>query len=106
MAFEVELHLKGKARMQKILETYYKKSVDHIWYVVPNKLMGEKILQLARNLEHDKSPTWILYSVINDLKDDPKKATIYFDNGKISLEKLCGIDTTARAHSLAHSVST
>jgi hypothetical protein len=47
-ALEVELHYKGKHKMERILGLYaQKKSIGVLWYLVPNQLMKNKLMELG-----------------------------------------------------------
>ncbi len=47
-ALEVELHYKGKHKMERVLGLYaQKKSIGVLWYLVPNQSMKNKLLELG-----------------------------------------------------------
>jgi hypothetical protein len=105
MALEIELNFKGKGRMSRLFDLYAKKeSIHHLWYFVPNRSMGEKILNASigqTNQDFESMPkTWVLYSLIDDVKSNPSDFKINFLGGEVQSSRLL------LAHPNAHSVST
>jgi len=86
IALEVEIHFKGRKRMDRIFEIYaYKDSIDYLWYLVPNKKIGQSLLQEFKKCNVRDNQKWLWFSVIEDLKTDIKNAKIYTTKGEYSL---------------------
>ena len=105
LALELELSWKGVKRMRYILSKYMeKKTINCLWYIVPSKLFGERLAKVA--IEYDvlerKGTSWFMWSLLDDVLDKTKEATIYTLKETMRPQKIFLMP----AHSLAHTVST
>jgi len=90
-ALEVELTFKSKQRYFELFKRYLKMDgIYAIWYVVPNKSMGERILQewesffqkFARQYMRSKI---LCYSVHDDFTAQPRTALINDHQGQVKV---------------------
>lgn len=105
IAMEVELNFKGVRRQLKVFEMYNNKNIDHIWYLVPTKRFGEKILKVAHEFMRKENSTWVFFSIIDEVKLEVKTTKIYFLGGDTTLSSLCGLDADPLAHTVSNEQS-
>lgn len=67
-AIEVELNFKGIKRMERVLSLYAeKKSIQHIWYFVPNEQMRTQLTKLAQRYAPLRGKNWIKVSLLLEI---------------------------------------
>lgn len=83
IALELELTAKSRKRYRRILDLYsYKKSIDHVWYVLkPPKLGLQLHLQLDK-IQKSMPSNWIAWTLLDDLIANHLEARVHFKNGK------------------------
>jgi hypothetical protein len=70
-ALEVELHYKGKHKMERVLGLYaQKKSIGVLWYLVPNQLMKNKLMELGVSYQKMKGRGSFKVSLIDEFISD------------------------------------
>lgn len=90
-ALEVELTLKSKQRYFELFKRYLKmEGIYAIWYVVPNKSMGDRILMewesFFQKLDREYSRSKILcYSVLDEFTARPRAAIIHDHQGQVKI---------------------
>lgn len=123
-AIELELILKAKNRYKKIFSDYSKKTqIQILWYVVPTKKMGAKLLSFLPEESIHRKSEWVYWSLLREVLKNPDevilkgrkdekffKRPLGFDSvtGKQFFkedEKLKKICSPSPAHTDAHAVS-
>jgi hypothetical protein len=70
-ALEVELHYKGKHKMERVLGLYaQKKSIGVLWYLVPNQAMKNKLIELGVSYQKMKGRGSFKVSLIDEFIQD------------------------------------
>lgn len=88
-SIEVELNYKGKRRMDKVFDTYWrKKEIEKIVYFVSTLSMGKKMLELVKEYKSLKGETWFMFVTIDDFLKFEMESNVYFLGGKIKLNKI------------------
>lgn len=91
-ALEVELHFKNRLRYQELFKRYSKMDgLYAIWYVVPSKSMGDRLLQeweaFFRKFQGQYRRKILCYTVLDSFLADPRNALIHDHQGEV---KICG----------------
>ncbi len=90
-ALEVELTFKSKQRYFELFKRYLKMDgIYAIWYVVPNKSMGDRILSeweaFFQKFDRQYSRSKILcYSVLDEFTAQPRAAIIHDHQGQVKI---------------------
>lgn len=117
IAIELELFSKSKKRYEKIFYDYSKKkTLDFVWYIVPTKTLGKKILTIASDFRMYNKPAtvyWSLFKKVISAKNEillfgkDNKRLIRLNNNepytKSHTKKICQIRP---AHSADHTMGT
>ena len=70
-ALEVELHYKGKHKMERVLGLYaHKKSIGVLWYLVPNQSMKNKLVELGVTYQKMRGRGSFKVSLIDEFIQD------------------------------------
>lgn len=90
-ALEVELTFKSKQRYFELFKRYLRMDgIYAIWYVVPNKSMGDRILAewelFFQKFDREYSRSKILcYSVLDEFTAQPRAAMIHYHQGQVKI---------------------
>ena len=90
-ALEVELTFKSKQRYFELFKRYMKMDgIYAIWYVVPNRSMGERILSewesFFQKFDREYTRSKILcYSVLDEFTAQPRTALIHDHQGQVKI---------------------
>lgn len=101
LAVELELSWKGIRRMRYILRKYMdKKSLDHLWYIVPTKKFGERLSKVASeyNVDRNKGAEWFMWSLFDDVIESARTSSIFTLKETLNPQKILLLP----AHGLAH----
>ncbi len=89
-ALEVELNFKNRLRYQELFKRYAKMDgLYAIWYVVPNKSMGDRLLQeweaFFEKFRGQYRRKILCYSVLDSFLANPKDASIHDHQGEVKI---------------------
>ncbi len=102
IALECELTYKGKRRMNDVFERYHnKKSINHLWYVVPTESFKVKLLNIFKNFPYKKSDSYLWVSTFSELEKSLDEMCFSTIKGEVMIKKICNIP----AHRGDHRVS-
>lgn len=89
VALELELNTKSKSRICQTLLDYSKKSaIGLVWYVVPNKQLGDKLLKECRYMEERGHSIKLAWSLLDEYLADPLNVKMNFMRGNYALKEL------------------
>lgn len=89
VALELELNPKSKTRICQTLLDYSKKSaIGLVWYVVPSKQLGGKLLKECRYMEERGHSVKLAWSLLDEFLADPLDVRMNFMGGKYALKEL------------------
>ncbi|MBL7715133.1 MAG: hypothetical protein JNL01_06660 [Bdellovibrionales bacterium] len=99
VALELELTLKAKRRYFELWSKYIrdKESLWRVWYVVPTKRMGEKLLSFEaewRSAGHDSKKPLLLWSAMEEVLVKPLTTHLHHSSGTTSISALSLKKTT------------
>ena len=81
VAVELELHAKGHARYDHILDSYAgKSSIGALWYIVPQLSIAKTVLKRLRNISDAKFT--LISSLLEEIVRDPANARVLFPGGE------------------------
>ena len=81
VAVELELHAKGHARYDHILDSYAgKSSIGALWYIVPQHSIAKTVLKRLRNISDAKFT--LISSLLEEIVRDPANARVLLPGGE------------------------
>ncbi len=93
-ALEVEIHMKGKQRMELILDGYArKKDIPLVWYVVPSDSFGKKLLDQVSERGGFLENNWLVYSLFDEILNDPLNTRVCGQGSTAPIKNFCKVNS-------------
>ena len=85
VAIELELFAKSKKRYEKVFYEYSRrKNIVLVWYIVPTKSLGKKIISIASDPRAYSKPVKVYWSLLKKVISNPDEITLYGkDNNRL-----------------------
>jgi DNA-binding MarR family transcriptional regulator len=99
LAIELELTLKNKDKLRKVIGRYKEKELHGVWYISPSKSILNSINHQWKNTWcMNKNPPMIYLSLLDDLMKNPLEAKVYGNGGDKIAKELWTPETIRPAH--------
>ena len=108
VAVELELSIKNQRRYRRIIRDYgNKKNLWAFWYVVHSQSIARQIAKAAKDSWHRGNQPYFLWSLLNEVMNDPLNATVHSYDSSYRLRELwTPADRNRPAHAPAQGMST